>query len=164
MVIIINTIDIDAQQYLGFITKMAKQFTDNKDFEQDLIQEGYIGIMEAKKNFNPNIGIKFLTYACPYIKNRILRYYNKNKKEQCCSFSEDLKLNYEDSFDDMTYLNVEDVLEDCSEDTKNIIDLILTQGMTIREVAEQLGYSKSKVSYILSKDKEKIYKKIKKNV
>lgn len=162
--IIINTVDINAQQYLGVITKMAKQLTDNKDFEQDLIQEGYIGVMEAEKNFKPDIGIKFLTYAYPYIKNRILRYYNKNKKEQCCSFNEDLELKYNESFDDIGQLNVEDILKDCSEDTKIIVNLIMTQGMPIREIAEQLGYSKSKVSYILSKDKDKIYKKIKKDI
>jgi len=39
----------------------------------DLIQEGYVGIMEAAERFDHTLGYKFSTYATYWIKQRILR-------------------------------------------------------------------------------------------
>jgi len=39
----------------------------------DLIQEGYMGIMEAAERFNPEKGFRFSTYATHWIRQRIVR-------------------------------------------------------------------------------------------
>ena len=39
----------------------------------DLISEGYFGLVVAAKNFNPNLGVAFSTYACKVIESRIKR-------------------------------------------------------------------------------------------
>ena len=65
------------------------------------------------------------------------------------------------NLDSVCFDDVDNFLEGCSEDTKKIVHLIVDEDKTYREIAEQLGYSKSKVSYILSKDKDKLYKNLK---
>lgn len=147
------------EKYKAIIIKIAKQFSNNIDFQNDLIQEGYVGLLMAKKNYDPNVGVKFLTYAYPYIKSHILRYYNLNKKNECETLSEnEIKTDYE--LDNICFDNIESILEDCSDDSKKIINAMV-DGYSIREIAENMGYPKSKVSYILSKEKDKLYKKIK---
>lgn len=44
----------------------------------DLVQQGYLGLLEAEKRFNPDKGVKFITYAYYYVKGYILRHVYKN--------------------------------------------------------------------------------------
>ena len=53
----------DNQRLVYSISKYFKNYQ-NKD---DLYQAGYLGIINACKNYNPNQGCKFSTYAYPYI-------------------------------------------------------------------------------------------------
>lgn len=46
--------------------------------KEDIIQEGYLGLLKAQQKFNPKEGIKFITYAVPYIRGYILRAIYKN--------------------------------------------------------------------------------------
>ena len=103
-----------------------------------------------------------MTYAYPYIKDHISRYYNESKQEENEVFNDKLDCDYSFNLDSVCFDDIDNFLEDCSEDTKKIIHLIIDKGMSYREIAEQLGYSKSKVSYILSKERDKLYKKLKK--
>ena len=49
------------------------------DLEEDLIQEGYFGILEAVKRFDGSKGFAFLTFATHYIKNNMRRFLYKSK-------------------------------------------------------------------------------------
>lgn len=140
------------------ITSFAKKLTKNKELQKDLIQEGYVGLLKAEKNYDSTLGVEFLTYAYPYIKDHISRYYKKNK-EQNIKLEEEMYDNV--NLDSVCFDDIDNFLEGCSEDTKKIVHLIVDEDKTYREIAEQLGYSKSKVSYILSKDKDKLYKNLK---
>lgn len=152
------TEEIDFKKCEGVITSLAKKITTNKELQKDLIQEGYVGLLMAKNNYDSTIGVEFLTYAYPYIKDHISRYYKKNK-EQNVKLEEEM---YDSiNLDSVCFDDVESFLEGCSEDTKKIVKLIIEEDKTFREIGEQLGYSKSKISYILSKDKDKLYKNLK---
>lgn len=154
--------NIDYQEYQKIISSIARKMTSDKELQKDLIQEGYVGLLKAKKNYNPTFGVKFLTYAYPYIKDHISRYYNESKQEENEVYNEELDCDYSFNLDSVCFDDIDNFLEDCSEDTKKIIHLIIDKGMSYREIAEQLGYSKSKISYILSKEKDKLYKKLRK--
>lgn len=47
------------------------------DFE-DLVQESSVGLIKAADKFNPELGHKFSTYACWWIKQAALQYINEN--------------------------------------------------------------------------------------
>lgn len=48
--------------------------------EEDLIQEGYIGLMNAAERFDPRRGVKFVTYAFYYARVAMQRYIWRERK------------------------------------------------------------------------------------
>lgn len=60
------------------VRTIARQFTNNPDDQQDLMQEGYIGLMEAAKRYDPTTGVQFDSYASwwvrKYMREHIIRY------------------------------------------------------------------------------------------
>lgn len=61
--------------------KFIKQWGDSGDLKEDLIQEGYIGLLEARDRFDSNKNNNgFWSYACRFVKGRMTDYmiYNLN--------------------------------------------------------------------------------------
>jgi len=52
----------------------------------DLISEGYFGLVVAANNFNPSLGVPFSSYACKVIESRIKRSLPKYKLSTAISF------------------------------------------------------------------------------
>ena len=65
------------QQNRGFIHKIVNQYKAYAD-EEDLEQEGYLGLNEAVRHYNPDEGVTFLHYAYYWIKQYIVRYIKGN--------------------------------------------------------------------------------------
>ena len=65
----------DNQRLVYSISKYFKNYQ-NKD---DLYQAGYLGIRNACKNYNPNHGGKFSTYAYPYILGEMRKLVREDK-------------------------------------------------------------------------------------
>lgn len=64
-----------------FIIAMAKRFSDGKKVDvMDLINEGNIGLSEAIEKFEPNHGVKLISYAVWYIRLQINQYLIKHKE------------------------------------------------------------------------------------
>lgn len=66
----------DNQRLVYSISKYFKNYQ-NKD---DLYQAGYLGIINACKNYNPNQGCKFSTYAYPYILGEMRKLVREDKE------------------------------------------------------------------------------------
>lgn len=63
----------------GFIYKMAMKYQGYAEIE-DLLQEGYLGLSEAVRHYEPLEGVSFIHYAAFWIRQAMQRYiYN------CCS-------------------------------------------------------------------------------
>ena len=62
----------------GLICSIIGKYTNYYEFD-DLYQVSVIGIIKAYKNFNPNLNIKFSTYAYKYILSEVLNYINNSQ-------------------------------------------------------------------------------------
>ena len=77
--------DLDAARklvlaHLRFVIFIAKKYSGYGLSEADIIQEGNVGLMKAVKKFNPEVGVKLVSFAVHWIKAEIHEYVLKNWK------------------------------------------------------------------------------------
>ena len=77
--------DLDAARklvlaHLRFVVHVAKTYSGYGLSEADLIQEGNIGLMKAVRRFNPEIGVRLISFAVHWIKAEIHEYVLRNWK------------------------------------------------------------------------------------
>lgn len=65
------------KQNRGFIHKIVNQYKAYAE-EEDLEQEGYLGLSAAVEHYNPDEGVTFLHYASFWIKQYMSRYIKSN--------------------------------------------------------------------------------------
>ncbi len=75
--------DIDAARQLvlsnlRFVVHIAKGYSGYGLPLPDLVQEGNIGLMKAVKRFNPNMGVRLVSFAVHWIKAEIHEFVIKN--------------------------------------------------------------------------------------
>nr|WP_086939302.1 RNA polymerase sigma factor RpoH [Thaumasiovibrio occultus] len=75
--------DIDAAKtlimsHLRFVVHVARGYTGYGLPMSDLIQEGNIGLMKAVKRFNPEVGVRLVSFAVHWIKAEIHEYVLRN--------------------------------------------------------------------------------------
>ncbi|WP_343192630.1 RNA polymerase sigma factor RpoH [Buchnera aphidicola (Taiwanaphis decaspermi)] len=63
---------------LRFVIHIARSYSGYGLQQADLIQEGSIGLMKAIKRFNPEIGVRLISFAVHWIKSEIHEYILKN--------------------------------------------------------------------------------------
>lgn len=71
-----------AAAYLETIRRIASKYYVVGLEQDDLVQEGLIGLLQAAKAYRPESGCSFQTYACVCVNNRIkklIEYTNTNK-------------------------------------------------------------------------------------
>ena len=76
------------QQHYGLVVSQALSFCGRIHPLEDCIQVGLIGLLKAIRNYDPDKS-KFSTFATICIRNEILRFKNKNKKHNECSYAID---------------------------------------------------------------------------
>ncbi|QJC30233.1 RNA polymerase sigma factor RpoH [Enterobacteriaceae endosymbiont of Neohaemonia nigricornis] len=64
--------------HLRFVVHVAKHYSGYGLQQADIIQEGNIGLMKAVKRFNPNIGVRLVSFAIHWIKAEIHEYVLRN--------------------------------------------------------------------------------------
>jgi len=78
-----ETGDINAAQqlilpHLRFVIKIANNYSGYGLSVADLIQEGNIGLMKAVKRFDPDVGVRLVSFAVHWIKAEMHEYILKN--------------------------------------------------------------------------------------
>jgi RNA polymerase sigma-32 factor len=78
-----NEGDIEAAKklivsHLRFVAHIAKSYSGYGLPQADLIQEGNIGLMKAVKRFNPEVGVRLVSFAVHWIKAEIHEFVLKN--------------------------------------------------------------------------------------
>ncbi len=75
--------DVDAARqlvlsHLRFVVHMAKTYSGYGLPLGDLIQEGTVGLMKAVKRFNPEVGVRLISFAVHWIKAEMHEFILKN--------------------------------------------------------------------------------------
>ena len=75
--------DLDAAKmlvmsHLRFVVHIARSYAGYGLPQGDLIQEGNLGLMKAVKRFDPNIGVRLVSFAVHWIKAEIHEYVIRN--------------------------------------------------------------------------------------
>ena len=77
--------DLDAARklvlaHLRFVIYIAKTYSGYGLPESDLIQEGNVGLMKAIRKFNPEMGVRLVSFAVHWVKAEMHEYVLKNWK------------------------------------------------------------------------------------
>ncbi|AHG61484.1 Rpoh [Buchnera aphidicola str. G002 (Myzus persicae)] len=75
--------DLDAAKklilsHLRFVIHISRNYSGYGLPQADLIQEGNIGLMKAVRRFNPEIGVRLVSFAVHWIKSEIHEYVLRN--------------------------------------------------------------------------------------
>lgn len=64
--------------HLRFVVHIARNYSGYGLPQADLIQEGNIGLMKAVRRFNPEVGVRLVSFAVHWIKSEIHEYVLRN--------------------------------------------------------------------------------------
>lgn len=131
---------------------------------------GMIGLCKAAKNYNENFGIKFSTFAVPYIKGTILTHIKRNKNKihmNAISLNTPLAENdtktiyledtiYDNKFEEELQkkeeiIFLEKALNKLSEEEKQIIYLYFYKELNQIEIGKILNLSQAHISRKINK-------------
>lgn len=75
--------DLDAARklvlcHLRFVAHLARSYSGYGLSQADLIQEGNVGLMKAVKRFDPEVGVRLVSFAVHWIKAEIHEYVLRN--------------------------------------------------------------------------------------
>jgi RNA polymerase sporulation-specific sigma factor len=146
-----NTENDFIKQYMPLVKSVANRYRSSKVQQDDLMQEGFLGLMEAKERFDPLRGVKFSTYAVYWIKNKILESLSREGKETLNAFD----LN--DEIDIPQKENTETghdriVLPDFLQaQEKMVLRMVFEEHQTLKEIADIMNLSRERVRQIRQK-------------
>ena len=172
---------------LRLVAHIVKKFDTKGTDTDDLISIGTIGLIKGIDTYKKTPKVKITTYAARCIQNEILMYYRSNKKTQMT-----VSLNDSIGYDkEGNEINLVDMLEDKKEDILDTIqikdnivllnkymeklnkrekEIIIkryglnnTHDLTQKEIANELGISRSYVSRIEKRALTKILREFLKN-
>ena len=166
---------------MRLVAHVAKKYNSSEDDNEELISIGTVGLIKAVSSFNTEYGSKFSTYAIRCIENEILMYFrNKRKSKNDVSLYEPIGMDKEGN-----QIHLVDVIENNDKEVYEKVQqksyiLKLNKNMqrilsdreyeiickryglfdgneyTQREIAKELGISRSYVSRIEKKALEKL--------
>lgn len=114
---------------LRLVLSVIKRFGNSNENPDDLFQIGCIGLIKAINNFNPELEVKFSTYAVPMIMGEIRRYMRDNNSIRVSRSLRDTA--YKALYAKENYLKKE------------------LREPTIQEIAAEIGISKEEIIYAL---------------
>ena len=172
-----DAINLIYQKYKPIIVKKSKNsivFADHHGIDiNDIMQEGFIGLDEAIKNFSQDTDASFYTFALLCIDRQILNYIRKMTGGKDKPLNEAISItdNLEKTVDDGTNIELSFVGKENDLKMADEIRNILTDFERTVFDMKIKGYSFEEIGKLLNKDKKSIYNtfqrirlKIKKNI
>ncbi len=182
-----NARDILIEHNLRLVAHITKKYESSKIDNDDLISIGTIGLIKGIDSYSKEKGTKITTYCAKCIENEILMFFRSNKKNNN-NISLDEPIAYDKEGNDITILDVlktpapDFALDLFTKDSIKLLDQFLNKlskrekeiivkryGLnnvsekTQKEIAEELGISRSYVSRIEKRAITKILREFIKN-
>ena len=163
------------ERYLKTVRKINHKWGNSEDG----FQEGIFGIYQAIKTYDESYNTKFMTHLYFYVEAKIRRFIDKERyrvpqyviervkkgKRERLYFSELENFEIEDESIEIDNLEnkvlVEKLLNYCTRQEKEVLNLLFFEGYTGEEVAQKLGISRQWVHTIKHRSFEKIRNNIK---
>lgn len=115
--------------HLRFVVHIAKSYSGYGLQESDLIQEGNVGLMKAVKRFNPEKGVRLVSFAVHWIKAEIHEFVLRNwriVKIATTKAQRKLFFNLRSSKKSLSWLNNDEakaIANDLNVDVKHVHDM-----------------------------------------
>ena len=120
--------------HLRFVVHIARGYSGYGLPQADLIQEGNVGLMKAVRKFNPEVGVRLISFAVHWIKSEIHEYVLKNwkiVKVATTKAQRKLFFNLRNKKKDITWLSEDDV--------KMISNELDVKEDTVREMEQRMS-------------------------
>ena len=114
---------------LRLVLSIIKRFSSSNENADDLFQIGCVGLIKAIDNFDPNLNVKFSTYAVPMIIGEIRRFLRDNSS-----------LRVSRSLKDIAYKAIY---------ARDMLSKKNAKEPTIEEISAEIGISKEDIVYAL---------------
>jgi len=69
-----------ASHYAGLVESIARRFLNSGEPFEDLVQEGFLGLLSALENYDPGKNVKFSTYATHFVAGAIRHFLRDRGK------------------------------------------------------------------------------------
>ncbi|MCI5855893.1 MAG: RNA polymerase sporulation sigma factor SigG [Agathobacter sp.] len=114
---------------LRLVLSVIKRFSGHNENVDDLFQIGVIGLIKSIDNFDPNLGVKFSTYAVPMIIGEVRRYLRDNSSYRIPR-----------SLRDTAYKAIH---------TRELLSRTMLSEPTLDDISRESGLSKEDIVYAL---------------
>ena len=138
-------------EYLPLVRSIAAKYNKLRIPQEDLEQEGMIGLLKAANKYEKNRGAKFSTYATYWIKKYILAAVDKEKKHSLNSTNLNEEITKDKKAAAIKAVTNFDLPSDMPENEKTVLTMLFQDELTLKEIAEELGISRERVRQIKEK-------------
>lgn len=137
------------KDYIPLVKSIAQKYIKYGIPFDDLVQEGLIGLLEAKKRFKENKETKFSTYATYWVKKKILRTLELERKTSLNALSLDGNIDIAQDLAEKphpekpsTKINLP---KGFPEIEAKVLRLFFEQGKNLKEIAEVLEIPRERI-------------------
>lgn len=143
---------------------------------EDLIQWGYVGLLNANRNYKESSGVAFITYATTCISNKVRAECVRPRQVKTYmllgngSLDANVNLNGEevpikevvgDEDDDIKSMCISDIFDRLPSRKRDIFKKHFIEGYQIKEIAKMLGCTGPAISYEIKNIKKRLQQEFK---
>ncbi len=97
------TCEILVERYAGLVRSCVRPYRSSPEPAEDLLQVGYLGLLKAINNFDPQYGQNLAAYAAPCISGEIKRHFRDHRWQiRVGRHAQELRLEMRAAEEDMT--------------------------------------------------------------
>lgn len=160
--------DLLIESNLRFVVSVVFKYLHQGLPVMDLISDACLSMMNATKTFDPNMGVRFITYAFPLIKFRVWRsiqYYYRHKHDSLDApiyddsetTFKDLLTSHDPGADEMVFSGqIRKMLSDLDERERRMLILRFWGDLTLEEAGARIGVSKDRARQIENRSLRKL--------